>query len=231
MSTLGEPSRAKLSRREVLAAGVAGVILVSFRLPVARAEKGSFAPNAFIRIADNDVVTLIMPQVEMGQGVYTSIAMILADELDADFAKVIPEHAPPSDALYGNPFFHIQVTGNSNSVRAFWTPLRKAGATARAMLVAAAAAEWGVDAGSCRTSNSQVIHDASGRKLSYGALAATASSIKLAGEPQLKALKDFTLIGKPLKRKDTPEKVNGKAKYGIDATPAGVRFAMARPKL
>ena len=198
---------------------------MSFRLHVARSENGSFAPNAFIRIADNDVVTLVMPQVEMGQGVYTSIAMILADELDADFAKVIPEHAPPSDALYGNPFFHIQVTGNSNSVRAFWTPLRQAGATARAMLVAAAAAEWGVDAGSCRTSNSQVIHDASGRKLSYGALAGKANSIKLAAEPQLKALKDFTLIGKPLKRKDTPEKVNGKAKYGIDAMPAGVRFA------
>ena len=225
MSTLGEPARAKLSRREVLAASAAGVILVSFRLHVARSENGSFAPNAFIRIADNDVVTLVMPQVEMGQGVYTSIAMILADELDADFAKVIPEHAPPSDALYGNPFFHIQVTGNSNSVRAFWTPLRQAGATARAMLVAAAAAEWGVDAGSCRTSNSQVIHDASGRKLSYGALAGKANSIKLAAEPQLKALKDFTLIGKPLKRKDTPEKVNGKAKYGIDAMPAGVRFA------
>ena len=96
---------------------------------------GKFAPNAFIRIDRAGLVTLVMPQVEMGQGVYTSIGMILAEELDADFAKVVLEHAPPSDKLYGNPVFGIQVTGNSNSIRAFWTPLRTAGASARSMLV------------------------------------------------------------------------------------------------
>ena len=108
---------------------------------------GKFAPNAFIRIDRAGKTTLIMPQVEMGQGIYTSIAMILAEELDADFAKVAVLHAPPNDKLYGNPTFGMQVTGNSNSVRAFWKPLRKRRRRARAMLVQAAAAQWQVDAG------------------------------------------------------------------------------------
>ena len=97
---------------------------------------GKFAPNAFIRIDRAGTITLVMPQVEMGQGIYTSISMILAEELDADFAQVRLEHAPPNDKLYANPLLGIQVTGNSNSIRAFWKPLRKAGAGARAMLVA-----------------------------------------------------------------------------------------------
>ena len=90
-----------------------------------------------------------MPQVEMGQGIYTAVAMILAEELDADYSKLVLVHAPPNDKLYGNPVFGIQVTGNSNSVRAFWKPLRNAGATARAMLVEAAAKRWNVDPASC----------------------------------------------------------------------------------
>ena len=102
-------------------------------------NKDKFAPNAFIRIDHIGQTTLIMPQVEMGQGVYTAIPQILAEELDADYAKVALAHAPPSDKLYGNPLFGIQATGNSNSIRAFWKPLRIAGATARAMLVQAAA--------------------------------------------------------------------------------------------
>src|SRR5207302_671558 len=101
----------------------------------AAAPGGSgFAPNAFIRIDQAGNVTLIMPQVEMGQGTYTSISMILAEELDADWAKVTADHAPPSDALYGNPAFGLQATGNSNSIRAWWKPLRKAGAGTRAIL-------------------------------------------------------------------------------------------------
>ena len=114
--------------------------------------------------------TLVMPQVEMGQGVYTAIPQILADELDADFAKVALEHAPPNDKLYGNPIFGIQATGNSNSIRAFWKPLRIAGATARAMLVRAAAEQWQVDPASCSASNGTVTHAASGRILAYGDL-------------------------------------------------------------
>ncbi len=138
--------------------------------------EGKFAPNAFIRIDATGHTTLVMPQVEMGQGVYTAVAMILAEELDADLSQVTLQHAPPNDKLYANPTFGLQVTGNSNSIRAFWMPLRKAGATARAMLVQAAASEWKVEPASCTTSKSQVTHAESGRNLSYGELAAAASS-------------------------------------------------------
>src|SRR6202051_3349766 len=166
--------RSEVSRRAFLPGGLAGGFLLAFHFPVRAANepvqrpddpKGKFAPNAFIRIDGAGKTTLVMPQVEMGQGVYTSISMILAEELDADFAKVTLEHAPPSDKLYGNPLFGIQATGNSNSVRAWWKPLRKAGASARAMLVQAAAAQWQVEPASCTTSNSEVIHTENGSKL------------------------------------------------------------------
>src|ERR1700733_14769222 len=140
-----------VSRRSLLTAGLAGGFVLAFHLPVRAFNEpvqppdetaGKFAPNAFIRIDDSGKTTLVMPQVEMGQGVYTSIPMILAEELDADFSQVTLEHAPPSDKFYGNPAFGIQVTGNSNSIRAFWKPLRQAAANARAMLVQAAAQQW-----------------------------------------------------------------------------------------
>jgi len=213
----------KISRRNLLQASAAGVAIYGFHLPLAQAAP--FAPNAFIRIAGDGQVTLVMPQVEMGQGVYTSIAMIMAEELDADFARLTLEHAPPDEAHYANPAFGVQATGNSNSIRAFWKPLRTAGATARALLVMAAAQQWGVDAASCSTAASQVIHAASGRKLGYGALAARAATLKPPANVPLKDPKNFTLIGKPLKRLDTPDKVTGKAAYGIDAMPPGVKFA------
>src|ERR1700736_5601353 len=169
-STAAEP--ADPARRAVLKAGAAagGALLVGFYLPVgqgaqrqapAGAQAKSFEPNAFIRIDRQGVVTLIMPQVEMGQGIYTAIAMILAEELDAAFDRVVLEAAPPNDKLYGNPTFGIQVTGNSNSVRAFWMPLRKAGAGARAVLVAAAAKTCQVDPSSIRTDSGEAIHDGS----------------------------------------------------------------------
>ncbi|MDQ7249043.1 xanthine dehydrogenase family protein molybdopterin-binding subunit [Dongia sedimenti] len=216
---------AAFSRRTLLKAGAAGTLLLGFHLPMARAAIGTFEPNAFIRIAGDGTVTLVMPQVEMGQGTYTSISQILAEELDADWSLVTVAHAPPSDKLYGNPFFGIQVTGNSNSIRAFWDPLRKAGATARALLVQAAAQQWKVDAASCRAAKGEVFHDASGRKLGYGALAAAAGTQTPPENPPLKAVKDFTLVGQPLKRLDTAGKVNGTVKYGIDALPPGVKFA------
>jgi isoquinoline 1-oxidoreductase beta subunit len=161
----------------------------------------------------------------MGQGVYTAVAMILAEELDADFAQVTLEHAPPNDKLYGNPTFGLQVTGNSNSIRAFWKPLREAGASARAMLVQAAAREWQVDPASCTTANGEVTHKDSGRKLAYGALAASAGSQTPPKDVALKDPSNFVLIGKPLKRLDTPDKVNGKAVYGIDAMLPDMKFA------
>ena len=223
MSSTSE--RSDLSRRGLLKTGIAGIVLYSFHLPVANAAPAPFAPNAFIRIAGDGGITFVMPQVEMGQGVYTSIAMIMAEELDADFPRLALEHAPPDEAHYANPMLGVQATGNSNSIRAFWKPLRTAGATARAMLVQAAAQQWSVDALSCSTAAGQVIHTASGRKLGYGALAAQAANIKPPANVPLKDPKNFTLIGKPLKRFDTPGKVDGKAVYGIDAMPPGVKFA------
>jgi len=149
----------------------------------------------------------------------------LAEELDADLKQVTLQHAPPNDKLYGNPTFGLQVTGNSNSIRAFWKPLRNAGAGARAMLVQAAAQQWQVEPASCTTANGEVTHKESGRKLSYGALAAAASSQTPPKDVPLKDPKDFALIGTPLKRFDTPDKVNGKAVYGIDAMLPGMKFA------
>jgi isoquinoline 1-oxidoreductase beta subunit len=223
-----------LSRRSILKVGavLGGGFLLGFKIPSseaastsARTSNTAFAPNAFIRIDPQGKIALIMPQAEMGQGVYTSHAMILAEELDAAFAQVSVEASPPSNALYRNPVLGLQATGGSNSTRAFWMPLRKAGAAAREMLVASAAAAWRVDPATCRTENSEVIHDSSGRRLGYGALAARAAEIAPPADPPLKAVKDFKLIGKPLKRLDTPEKVNGKAHFGIDAMPRGVKFA------
>jgi isoquinoline 1-oxidoreductase beta subunit len=217
-----------VTRRTFLEAGLGlgGALLVGFHVPQAAAGgKGVFAPNAFIRIDRSGKITLIMPQVEMGQGVYTAVAMILAEELDAAFDQVRLEAAPPDDKLYANPTFHIQVTGNSNSIRAFWVPLREAAAGARAMLVQAASQIWNVDPVSIRTDNSTVIHDTSGRRLVYSALIDRANGLASPQNPTLKDPKDFKLIGKPLKRLDTPDKVNGKVVYGIDAMPPGVKFA------
>ena len=181
--------------------------------------------NAFIRIDETGKTTLVIPQAEMGQGVYTAIAMILAEELDADLAQVVLEHAPPSDKLYGNPIFGVQVTGNSNSIRAFWDKLRNAGAAARTMLIAAAAAQWQVDAASCSSSNGKITHAASNRTLTYGELADVAGKLPVPEKPKLKNPNDFTLIGKPLKRFDTPNKSDGKTIYGIDVIVPDMKFA------
>jgi isoquinoline 1-oxidoreductase beta subunit len=223
------------TRRSLLQSGLAGVFVLGFHLP-ARAvnepehppdsTQGKFAPNAFIRIDRSGQTTLVMPQVEMGQGVYTAIPMILAEELDADFEKVALVHAPPDDTLYGNPAFGIQVTGNSNSIRAFWKPLRTAGAATRLMLVQAAGKQWQVDPTSCSTSNGIVSHAASGRTVSYGELIDAASAQPVAKDSPLKDPKNFTLIGNPLKRLDTPNKTDGKVVYGIDAMLPGMRWRL-----
>jgi isoquinoline 1-oxidoreductase subunit beta len=222
------------SRRSLLKAGLAGGFVLAFHLPVRAANEpnqppdnpaGQFAPNAFIRIDHAGKTTLVMPQVEMGQGVYTALPMILAEELDADWSQVVLEHAPPSDKLYSNPMFGIQATGNSNSVRAFWKPLRVAGAAARAMLVQAAASQWQVDPNSCTAANGTVAHAASGRTASYGDLADAAAALPVPANPPLKDPKDFTLIGKPVKRLDTPNKADGKVIYGIDAIIPDMKIA------
>jgi isoquinoline 1-oxidoreductase beta subunit len=229
-------TRAALSRRVVLQNGVAGGLVLAFQWPLRAAPvnepeqqpdkaDGQFAPNAFIRIDNAGMTTLVIPQAEMGQGVYTAIAMILAEELDADYAQVVIKHAPASDKLYANPLFGIQVTGNSNSIRSFWDKLRGAGAATRAMLIAAAASQWQVDADSCNAANGKVTHTASNRTLTYGELADAAAKLPVPDNPKLKDPKDFTLIGKPLKRHDTPDKSDGKTIYGIDAMVPDMKFA------
>ena len=233
---MGEPlvgvqrSREGISRRSVLASGLAGGFLLTFRISAEPAQPpndiaGDFAPNAFIRIDHSGRTTLVMPQVEMGQGVYTSIPMILAEELDADFSMVALEHAPPNDRLYANPMLGYQVTGNSNSIRSFWQPLRRTGATARAMLIQAAAEQWSVEPASCTAVNGEVVHKETGRKLSYGALVDAANRQMPPKDVRLKDPHEFALIGKPLKRLDTPDKVNGKVAYGIDVMIPGMKFA------
>jgi CO/xanthine dehydrogenase Mo-binding subunit len=189
------------------------------------ASAPGFAPNAFIRIAPDGSITLFMPQAEMGQGTHTSMSMLLAEELEVMPEQVRLEHAPPDDKLYANPLFGEQITGASSSIRMFYEPLRRAGATARAMLIAAAAASWNVDAASCRARKGVVTHTPTGRTLSYGALAAKAATVPVPDKVALKDPKDFTLIGTPAKRSDTPSKVNGTAQYGIDVRLPGMLIA------
>ncbi|WP_426437301.1 molybdopterin cofactor-binding domain-containing protein [Bradyrhizobium genosp. P] len=232
--TSAEKQSDAVSRRALLAGGLASGFLLAFYLPVRAANEptqppeatdGEFAPNAFIRIDPAGLTTLVMPQVEMGQGIYTSIAMILAEELDADFSNIVLEHAPPNEKLYANPIFGIQATGGSTSVRAFWKPLREAGATARAILIQVAAKQWQVEPGTCVASYGEVIHSQSGRRLGYGALARDANGQTPPKNVAVKDPKDFVLIGKPVKRFDTPDKVNGTTIYGIDAMVPGMKFA------
>ncbi|TWB15360.1 xanthine dehydrogenase family protein molybdopterin-binding subunit [Nitrospirillum bahiense] len=219
------------SRRDVLRGLAYGGLLLAVDLPLGRlAVAGEnapavFAPDAFIRIAGDGTATLIMPQVEMGQGIYTAMTMLIAEELDLPLAAVRLEAAPASDALYGNPIFKIQATGGSTSVRAYWTPMRKAGAAARAMLVEAAAKRWQVAPASCETRDGTVLHAATGRSLPYGDLAAAAARLTPPADPPLKDPKTFRLLGKTQTRLDIEAKGNGSAQYGIDAMPPGVKFA------
>ena len=220
------------TRRTIVKATVAagGGLMLGLAIPrlapaFAAETSADFAPNAFIRIDPDSKVTFTIPQVEMGQGIYTALSMLLAEELDAPFESVTVVAAPPDDKLYANPLLGFQATGGSTSVRAFWKPMRVAGAAARAMLIEAAAAKWSVDPASCRTENGEVIHDPSAQKAAYGELTQAAAGLTPPQDPPLKSAANFKLIGKSLKRLDTPDKVNGKAVYGIDARPPGVKIA------
>jgi isoquinoline 1-oxidoreductase subunit beta len=221
-----------LSRRTFLKAGAiaGGGLLLSLRLPFgadesSAAQTESFAPNAFVTIDRDGRIVLTMPYVEMGQGTYTSIPMLIAEELEVELSQVQLAHAPPNEKLYANPLLGIQATGNSNAIRGAWKPLREAGATARTMLVAAAAKRWNVEPASCRAQSGEVLHSATGRKASYGELAADAAGMPVPVNVPLKDHKDFRLIGTRAKRLDTPAKVNGTAVYGIDVRPPGVKIA------
>jgi isoquinoline 1-oxidoreductase beta subunit len=219
-----------VSRRGFLQAGAAagGGLMLSLSLPLANSvaeAADSFAPNAFVRIGGDGQIVLTMPYVEMGQGTYTSIPMLIAEELEVELKQVQLEHAPPNEKLYANPLLGVQATGNSNAIRGAWKPLREAGATARTMLVSAAAKRWNVDPASCRAQSGEVLHAPTGRRIKYGELAADAARMPVPDNVVLKRPEAFKLIGTPAKRLDTPAKVNGAAVYGIDVRPLGVKIA------
>jgi isoquinoline 1-oxidoreductase beta subunit len=222
-----------MSRREFLtvSATIAGGLVIGVGVGTAAenslavSSDAAFAPNAFVRIAPNGGVTLMFGPVEMGQGTYTSLSMLIAEELEVDMKNVRVEHAPPDDKLYANPALGFQATGNSTAIRTSYEPLRRAGATARALLVQAAAQRWMVDLDSCRAERGEVVHTPSGRRLNYGALASEAARLPVPAKVELKARTEFKLIGTPAKRLDTPAKVNGTAKYGIDVQVPGMKIA------
>src|SRR5215470_1868876 len=226
------PSAQKLSRRGFLHAGAAagGGLIIGISLPFASDETSaavaeSFTPNAFVHIGGDGKIVLTMPYVEMGQGTYTAIPMLIAEELEVDLDQVQLAHAPPDEKLYVNPLLGVQATGNSNAIRGAWQPLRKAGAAARIMLVAAAAKRWNVEPASCRAEHGAVLHPPTGRRLAYGELAADAARIPVPDNVALKSAKDFRLIGTPAKRLDLSGKVDGSVVYGIDVRPPGVKIA------
>jgi len=236
-------TRASLTRRQLVlsAAAVGGALVLGVVLQRRRRGlmAGGGAPargalNAYVRIEPNERITLVMPKVEMGQGTFTSLPMLIAEELEVDLGAVSVEAAPPDPAVYGfavdpaapEGIEQDQSTGTSLSIIQCWTPLRQAGASARLMLIQAAAKRWRVPIDTCQAQRGEVIHAPSGRRLGYGALAAAAAALPVPAAPPLKAAKDFRLIGRATPRRDTPQKVDGSAVFGIDARPPNSKVAL-----
>jgi isoquinoline 1-oxidoreductase subunit beta len=221
----------EIKRREFLKAGAAlgGGLLISLYVPefapAARSAAKPVALNAFVRIGTDESVTVISNHSEMGQGIYTSLPMLLNEELEADWARVRVESSPV-DAVYNHTVFGIMMTGGSTTTNSEYDRFRKMGAMARIMLVAAAAQSWGVDAQTCRAEKGFVIHTASRRRASYGSLAEAAAKIAAPTDIPLKDPKDFTLVGKPVHRLDTPSKTNGSAQFGLDVYIPGMLTAV-----
>jgi isoquinoline 1-oxidoreductase beta subunit len=230
--------KSSISRRDFLkgslaAAGLtiaASVTPFGYRLlSAAEVEKGAFKPNVWFEITPNNLVTVTVPASEMGQGVLTSLPMIVADELEADWSQIRVKQAPAADA-FKNPVLGDQLTVASSSVRGYYEPLRKAGAAGRMMLVKTAAQTWKVPEGECEASKGVVRHKKSGRKLTYGKLCKKAAALPIPQEPVLKKESEFRLIGKPMPRLDIPEKVAGTAVFGLDVNVPDMLYAViARP--
>lgn len=220
-----------VSRRDFLKTGAmigGGLILGVFphyEKSFGEEAASTLAPNAFIRIGTDDTVTIIINKSEMGQGVYTSIPMVVAEELEADWQKIRIESAPV-DFAYNHTVWGIQGTGGSSSTWTTWDQLRKAGAAARVILVQAAAETWGVDPLTCKAENGLVIHMVSNRHLSYGKLVEKAAKMSVPQDVQLKKPEEYKIVGKPVKRLDTPDKVKGKAVFGIDVKAPGMLTAV-----
>jgi isoquinoline 1-oxidoreductase beta subunit len=229
MTAILNLSRRGFLKTSALAGGglVVGVYLpaLSGRAEAADGKAKNFAPNAFVRVGTDDSVTVIVNHSEMGQGPYTSVPMMVAEEMDADWTKVRFAPAPVAPA-YNHSVYGIQMTGGSTSTWSEWDRVRKAGAAARQMLIEAAAQTWKVDAAQCKADNGHVVHAASGRKLSFGQLAEKAAGLKPPQDVKLKDPKDFKLVGNPTKRLDTPEKTNGKAVFGLDVSVPGMLVAV-----
>ncbi len=233
--------REGLSRRAFVQSGaaVAAGLVLGFYLPGnkhRRAEAASASGaseervNTWLRIATDGAITIYVARSEMGQGIFTAMPMVIAEELEADWSKMRVEPAPsgPEFNYSGRPF---EVTGGSSSIRSNWEILQRIGATARLMLITAAARKWGVEPESCRAEQGAVFHAASKRKAGYGELAAAAAALPsdaIPKEPKLKARSEYKLIGKPTKRLDTPDKVAGKAVFGIDVSVPGMQYAAVR---
>src|SRR6266581_7294731 len=212
-----------LSRREFLTVGVAAGagLVIGFYLPHGSSvDRDTFAPNAYLKITPDGQITVVVARSEMGQGVHTSLPMILAEELEADWKQIQIQQAGAS-TLYGD-----QTTGGSASVRTTWDPMRKAGAAAREMLISAAALTWGVPRSTCTAENSQVKHASTNRSLSYGELAAKASTLPIPTDVPLKQSKDYKIVGQRLARVDSPAKVKGEAIFGIDLRVPQMKYAV-----
>ena len=215
------------SRRQFIkgSAAIMGGLVIGFYLPkqgrayAAEAPAGQakpvYPPDAFVRIAPDDSITIVLNKSEMGQGVYTSLPMLIAEELEADWSRIVVVTAPVA-AVYNHTGFGMQMTGGSSSIPSSWDQLRRVGASGRIMLIRAAAQQWGVPEGECHAENSRVIHAGSGKTASYGALADAANQLPMPDDVVLKSPKDFKIIGKPTKRLDTPAKINGTAQFGLD---------------
>ncbi len=229
-------SNTTIDRRGFLktGAGIGGGLIIGFMLPPFSGRlKGlvppapeagkEFAPNAFLRIGTDNSIKVILSHVEMGQGVWTTLTMLLADELDADPTKINIEHAPPGKA-YFHTAWGAQLTGGSSTTWSEFDRYRKAGAAARILLTEAAARKWKVPVSACRTENGFVLHG--NQKLSYGELADAAAQLKLPADIPLRTKKDWKYIGKGLRRLDGPEKVNGAAVFGMDIVLEGMKIAV-----
>src|SRR6202050_1584062 len=223
-----------MQRREFLKAGAAlgGGLLISLYVPefvpAARAADSAVRPvalNAFVRIGSDESVTVISNHSEMGQGIYPSLPMLLNEELQADWARVRVESSAV-DAVYNHTVFGLMMTGGSTTTNSEYDRFRKMGAMARVMLITAAAQSWNVDAQTCHAEKGYVVHAASGRRASYGSLADAASKQTTPADIPLKDPKNFTIIGKPIHRLDTPSKTNGTAQFGLDVYIPGMLTAV-----
>ncbi|TAL93737.1 MAG: xanthine dehydrogenase family protein molybdopterin-binding subunit [Paraburkholderia sp.] len=229
----GVSRRTFLKFGATIGAAAGGGLLLGFSLPAASQDQASrksviggdgveapqdgvFAPNAFVQIDRAGKVSLVIPKVEMGQGVYTSIPMLIAEELEVPLDSVTIDHAPPDAKLFTDPLLGGQLTGGSTSIRYAWEPMRRAGATARVLLISAAAQQWQVDPATCHAQAGKVVHPGSNRSIAYGDLVDAAVKLPVPQNVRLKDPKDFKLIGTAAKRLDSPEKVDGTAVFGLD---------------